>query len=70
MIRAVRAENELIAHPTLFMNLVPVIAQILEACFESTWICLGLRSPLREASSGGDEMLLNGDIYIYVCIHT
>ena len=61
MIRAMRAESELIAQPTLLMNLVPVIAQILEACFESSWIRLGLRSPLGEASSGG-EMLLKGCI--------
>ena len=71
MFRAMRAESELIAHPTLLMNLVPVIAQILEACFESTWICLGLRPPLGEASSGG-EMQLRGDIYIRIqtYIHT
>jgi hypothetical protein len=37
-------ESEILAQPTLLMNLVPVIAQILEACFESTWISLSFRS--------------------------
>ena len=42
--RAARMESEILAQPTLLMNLVPVIAQILEACFESTWISLSFRS--------------------------
>ena len=49
-------ESAILAQPTLLTNLVPVIAQILEACFESTWISLSFRS-LGDDCSGGDVQL-------------
>ena len=36
--RRAQIESDLITRPTLLINLVPIIARILEACFEACWV--------------------------------
>ena len=56
LLRRARTEITLLLQPSLLINFIPFIARILEACFDSAWICLRFDSFQWQPSRGTDEL--------------